>query len=144
MWGGMPGDLNLIKLCVGAENVEALADWQRRNQASGAAPVHVTRMWPTRAAELLDGGSLYWVFKGFALARQRILGLDAREGADGVRRCALVLSPDIVRTAAQSRRAFQGWRYLAAADAPRDLAAGAGHVDLPPALIAQLDAIGVL
>ena len=46
-------------------------------------------MWPKRADEVLNGGSLYWVFKGMVLARQRILRLDARQGADGVLRTDL-------------------------------------------------------
>ncbi len=138
--------LNLIKLCVGAETVDALAEWQaRRTAEQGAATaVHVTRMWPKRADELLDGGALYWVIKGLVLARQRILALEPRDGADGVRRCAIMLDPVILRTAAQQRRPFQGWRYLRGADAPRDLDAGSGCTDLPPALMARLDALGVL
>lgn len=138
--------LNLIKLCVGAETVEDLADWQARRMAERGAgsAVHVTRMWPKRAAELIDGGALYWVIKGFVLARQRILALEPREGADGVRRCAIRLDPAILRTAAQPRRPFQGWRYLRGADAPRDLGTGVGGADLPPALMARLEAMGVL
>ncbi len=142
--------LHLIKLCVGTECVEDLAEWQAQRMAERRAaeadpcPVHVTRMWPRREAELLAGGSLFWVIKGFVLARQRIRALEPREGADGVRRCALLLEPEILRTSPQPRRPFQGWRYLPAAEAPRDLAGGAGLADLPPALMAQLDAMGVL
>lgn len=137
--------LNLIKLCVGAESVEDLAEWQAARIAeTGRAPAHVTRMWPTRGDELLAGGSLYWVIKGLVLCRQRLVALEPREGDDGVRRCALVLAPEIVRTAAQPRRPFQGWRYLRDADAPRDLGAAEARQDLPRALVAALDAVGVL
>ncbi len=143
-------NLHLIKLCVGTESVEDLAEWQahrmaeRRRAEPEACPFHVTRMWPKRAAELLAGGSLYWVIKGLVLARQRIRALEPREDADGVRRCALLLEPQILRTMPQPRRPFQGWRYLPAAEAPLDLPATADHMDLPPALMAQLDAMGVL
>jgi hypothetical protein len=139
-------NLNLVKLCVGTETVEELVDWQARRMAErgAATATHVTRMWPKRGAELVDGGSLYWVFKGFVLARQAIVGLEPRDGADGVRRCAILLDPAVVRTAAQPRRPFQGWRYLRGADAPRDLGAGGVRGDLPPALLAGLDAMGVL
>lgn len=143
-------NLHLIKLCVGTETVEDLAEWQaqriaeRRPAEADPCPVHVTRMWPKREAELLAGGSLYWVIKGFVLARQRIRALEPREGADGVRRCALLLEPEILRTSPQPRRPFQGWRYLSGAEAPRDLAAAADLMDLPPTLMAQLDAMGVL
>lgn len=144
----MAAHLHLIKLCVGTESVDDLVAWQRevaaRNAGAGrvARPTHVTRMWPRRAAELLDAGSLYWVFKGLVLGRQRILGLEARDGEDGIRRCAIALDPEVVRTMPQPRRPFQGWRYLRPEDAPRDVAAGVA--DLPPGLMASLAEIGVL
>ncbi len=40
------------------------------------------------------------------------------------------------------RRAFQGWRYLPADDAPADLAMVEGAGELPPALRSELRAIG--
>ncbi|MBT8476513.1 MAG: DUF1489 domain-containing protein, partial [Alphaproteobacteria bacterium] len=66
----MDNSNNLIKLCVGAERVEDLLNWQKQPRAKGpdGNPRHVTRMWPKREAELLDGGSIYWVFKGVVLA----------------------------------------------------------------------------
>jgi hypothetical protein len=83
------------------------------------------------------------VFRGRVLARQRILGLERREGADGVPRCAIRLDPELVRTAPQPRRAFQGWRYLRPEDAPPDLD-GALPSDVPPELVAGLAELGVL
>jgi hypothetical protein len=143
--------LHLLKLCVGADDVEDLLDWQAGRMAEAAAagreavPVHVTRMWPRREAEVLDGGSLYWVFKGLVLARQRILRLDRRVGEDGILRCGIVLDPTAVRVRPQPRRPFQGWRYLRPDEAPADLdcAAEDGGRDLPPRLAAGLAAIGV-
>jgi hypothetical protein len=140
--------LHLLKLCVGADSVEDLTCWQAgriaERRAAGLPPFayHVTRMWPRRDAEILDGGSLYWVIKGRVLARQRILGLEPRTGADGIERCALRLDPEVVRTLPQPRRPFQGWRYLRPEDAPRDLAASPST--LPPELVAGLTEIGVL
>ncbi|MBW6507323.1 MAG: DUF1489 domain-containing protein [Rhodobacteraceae bacterium] len=135
--------VHLIKLCVGAEGVEDLLAWQRARFGTGNAE-HVTRMWPKREAELLAGGSLYWVFKGAVLARQRLLGLEERRGADGILRCALLLAPDVVRTEAQPRRPFQGWRYLKGADAPRDLPQGRDHADpLPRDLLDAMSVIGL-
>ncbi|TVQ59313.1 MAG: DUF1489 family protein [Rhodobacteraceae bacterium] len=136
------GPLHLLKLCVGADGVEDLAEWQER-QPPGALS-HVTRTRPKRAAEVLDGGSLYWVFKGFVLARQRILGLEPVVGADGIARCAIVLDRSIVRTEAHPRRPFQGWRYLPAAEAPPDLSGAAETDRLPPDLGAALSALGVV
>jgi hypothetical protein len=139
--------LHLIKLCVGADKVEDLLDWQATPQARGpdGRPWHVTRMWPKDGDRLLDGGSLYWVFKGLVLARQRIVALEEVAGGDGIRRCALVLDPAVVRTEAQPRRPFQGWRYLKPAEAPRDLPPGrAPEEALPPKLQAALADLGVL
>lgn len=141
--------LHLVKLCVGAATVQDLVDWQAtvraRNSAAGFGQIttHTTRMWPRREAELLDGGALYWVFKGVVLARQNILALEPRDGADGIRRCAIVLEDKVVRTAPQPRRPFQGWRYLTAEDAPRDLEGGTGHIELPLPLEMALNEIGV-
>jgi len=139
----MPDYVNLVKLCVGTDSVEDLTDWQEA-QFRRRPPEHVTRMWPKRAEEVLNGGSLYWVIKGVILARQRITGLAERRGADGIQRCALVLDPEIIRTEAAPRRPFQGWRYLAPTDSPRDLAMGRDtDSDLPPELISALADIGV-
>ncbi len=140
------GNLNLIKLCVGATSVEDLADWQQQARARGpdGQPRHVTRMWPRRAEELLDGGSLYWVIKGVLLARQRILRLDEVDRGDGIVRCGLVLDPQIVRVEARPRRPFQGWRYFPAADAPPDQRGDRAADALPPELEAALAEIGVL
>ncbi len=138
--------INLVKLCVGAEKVEDLTAWQamRRGETGRPNPVHVTRMWPKRESELLNGGSLYWVFKGQVLARQEIIRLDEVIGQDGIRRCGIVLSNEVIRTEAQPRRAFQGWRYLTPEDAPRDLPeAREGDDDLPDALAATLAEIGI-
>ncbi|MBN2906677.1 MAG: DUF1489 domain-containing protein [Rhodobacteraceae bacterium] len=140
------GHVNLVKLCVGAERVEDLLAWQEQPRAKGpdGKPRHVTRMWPKRSEALLNGGSLYWVFKGVMLARQRIVRLDEVIGSDGIARCGIVLDPEVVRTEAVPRRPFQGWRYLPPEDSPRDLSqARQADTDLPPALMAALAEIGV-
>ena len=140
------GQLNIIKLCVGAESVEDLTDWHRAHAhvwAPGTTE-HVTRMWPKRDAELLQGGSLYWVIKGVIQARQRLLGLAERRGGDGILRCALVLDAEVIRTENALRRPFPGWRYLEADEAPRDLPKGRAMDDaLPPELAAALAEIGL-
>lgn len=140
------GFVNLLKLCVGAESVEDLADWQAQNASRWPAgcALHVTRMWPKREAEILGGGSLYWVIRGAVLCRQRLVGLERVTGEDGISRCALVLDRTIHRTEAAPRRPFQGWRYLDPADAPRDLTAGRQVDDrLPPDLAQALAEIGL-
>ena len=119
----MTGFVNLVKLCVGADSVEDLLNWHRTHPSPFPTGErrHITRMWPKREAEILAGGSLYWVVKGVILCRQRVVRLDEIEGADGIRRCGIILDPEVVRTEAATRRPFQGWRYLAPNDAPRDL-----------------------
>ena len=142
----MDNCIHLLKLCVGAERVEDLTDWQKTPRAKGpdGLPRHITRMWPRREAEVLNGGSLYWVFKGVILARQKILRFDEVTGSDGILRCGLVLDPKVVRTEAAPRRPFQGWRYLAPKDAPRDLKRCRTDADdAPPQLLAALAEIGV-
>ena len=137
--------VNIVKLCVGANSIEDLARWQKDNAARWPAgqAAHVTRMWPKREAEVLRG-SLYWVIKGVILCRQKIVGLQEVQGADGIARCALMLDRQIIRTEAMPRRAFQGWRYLPAADSPADLPEGRAHEEkLPPALERALAEIGL-
>lgn len=137
--------LHLLKLCVGVERPEQLHEWQLQRQSAGQQLQHTTRMWPRRAAELLDGGSLYWVMKGAIQARQRILRLDEVTGADGIRRCKIVLHSDLMRVSSAPKRAFQGWRYLEGADAPRDIGlVGGADDDLPEDLREALGEIGVL
>lgn len=131
--------LNILKLCVGADSVEDLLQWQAQHLGHWPAgrAEHITRMWPKRAEEVLDGGSLFWVIKGQVLARQRILALEPRQGADGIARCALVLDAQVIRTEAAARRPFQGWRYLAAEESPRDLPKGRALETALPASLAQ-------
>jgi len=139
--------LHLIKLSVGTTSVEDLEDWHKDPRAQGpdGLPRHVTRMWPKREAELLDGGSIYWVIQGVVQCRQRILRLDEVTGSDGIRRCAIVLEPEIIRTATARKRPFQGWRYLPLGDTPPDLSRSRESDDsLPPELSSALADIGVI
>jgi hypothetical protein len=138
--------LHLIKLSVGTEDVADLAAWHqtKRAQTADGLPRHITRMWPKREADLLAGGSIYWVIKGVILCRQTVLRLDEVIGNDGLRRCAIVMDPEHALVEATPKRAFQGWRYLDPADAPRDLAkARKGDDRLPPELSSALAEIGV-
>ena len=137
--------LNILKLCVGAESVEDLQQWHQQHSHiwPKGQTEHITRMWPRRQDEVLQG-SLYWVIKGVILARQRLLALDERVGADGISRCALILDAEVIRTEAAPRRPFQGWRYLDPADSPPDLRrAAAAETPLPPAMAMALAELGV-
>ena len=131
--------LHMIKLCVGIDSVEALEAWRRERGVT--APRMHTRMTPKRSAEIVDGGSLYWVIKGVVLCRQRILAVETV--GDGVNaRCEVALDPAIVRTAPVPRRAFQGWRYFEAKDAPEDLDSGGDLGAMPADLAVKLRELG--
>jgi len=143
--------LNLIKLCVGCDSVEQLSAWIKRRlkdkKARGHRPehIHTTRMVPKRADELLDGGSLYWVIRGAIMCRQRFIDIRPFIDKDGIGRCRLVIEPKVVLVEPRPFRAFQGWRYLAAEDAPRDLdraAPGARH--MPEDMRRELRQLGLL
>jgi hypothetical protein len=133
--------LHLIKLCVGADNPEDLRAWRAERAAEGHRPIVHTRQTPKRAAEILDGGSLYWVFKGMILIRQPILAIET-VGEGVARRCEILLSEAMIATAPHPRRAFQGWRYLPPEDAPPDFALLPAEGELPIELARQLRELG--
>jgi hypothetical protein len=139
--------IHIIKLSVGAESIDDLAERQRRQMArvnkakERPLPVCGTRSWPKRRAEALAGGSLYWVIKGIACVRQPILAIDEVTDEHGLR-CGLYLDPTLIKTAPQPRRAFQGWRYLEPRDAPADLTTMKGGAELPEDLRRRLAELG--
>ena len=134
--------LHLIKLCVGADSLQDLALWQQDRKRHENV-MHVTRQTPKQAEQLLDGGSLYWVIKGIITARQRLLELRPLS-IEGASYCGLVLDPALVEVRPRIQRAFQGWRYLQAKDAPPDMPHG--HVDeaMPDYMRRELAAMGLL
>jgi len=139
--------VHLIKLSVGTESIEDMLGWQQQRAATAADGLyyHVTRMWPKREAEIVNGGSIYWVIKGEISARQKIIRLDEKIGVDGIRRCGIVLEPEVIPTVSALKRPFQGWRYLAPGDAPADLPKGRAREEpLPLELNRALADIGVL
>lgn len=144
--------LHLIKLCVGCDSVEELASWQSERLAQmkrdGTTPeiFHRTFQSPKKRAELLDGGSLFWVIKGVVQARQQLR--DIREGTkdDGTPCALLVLDRALIPVRPMPRRAFQGWRYLSPEDAPADLGAGqhSDVAEMPPKLRRELAELGLI
>jgi hypothetical protein len=141
--------VHLIKLSVGSDSLDDLAAWQAQRLESmrrkGQKPelVHITRHMPRRAQDVLDGGSIYWVIKGFVLARQRLLELRPLE-RDGVAHCGLVYDPQMVRVAPRPHRPFQGWRYFNPKDAPPDLARGQGIEEMPESMLRELAELGLV
>ena len=140
--------LHIIKLAVGIEDPEDLGPRQIRWKNARGNYQHRTRMTPTRAAEILDGGSMYWVIKGVIQVRQPIVGLHSKKDDSGKPYCIIELEPRHIPVAATAKRPFQGWRYLKDTDAPPDIGkfAAAAYVDpkMPKALKAELQRLGLL
>ncbi len=143
--------LHLIKLSVGTDSVQDLQDWinqklkEKKRRGQKPERIHTTRMMPKRAAELLDGGSIYWVIRGEILCRERILDIRPVVDRDGVSRCQLVLDPKCILVQPRPYRAFQGWRYLEVTDAPPDLdRAAPGARNMPESLRRELRELGLL
>lgn len=135
--------IHMVKLCVGADNIDDLVSWQQRLLKTLPNPVHHTRMTPKRRDEMLAGGSIYWVIKRAIRARQRIIDIRNFDDETGRSMCELVFDPEIIRTYAQPKRPFQGWRYLKPGAAPRDLNSKENAVDLPEGLDEALKQAGV-
>ncbi|MBB6253827.1 DUF1489 family protein [Nitrospirillum iridis] len=139
--------LHMLRLAVGAPDLADMRDWRNRNQMDWhghrVVPTYTRRM-PTRTAELLDGGSLYWVVKGVLCCRARFVGFDLMRSAEGDEVCRMLLDTELVETVPEPKRPFQGWRYLKPEDAPPDLdQAGGGGQDLPPHILAELRQLGL-
>jgi hypothetical protein len=117
--------LHLIKLSVGPKDVAALAALQAERLRTDPPLRAWTRMFPKRQAEILDGGSIYWVVAGFVRVRQRILDIREEQWDDATPCAGLVLDPVLVPVAARPMKPFQGWRYLKPEEAPPDVAQGA-------------------
>ena len=141
--------LHLIKLCVGCDSVQDLEDWiakkLKAQKTRKPEHIHTTRMVPKRADELTAGGSLYWVIRGAVMCREKIMAVRPFIDRDGIGRCRLVLDGKLVLVEPRPYRAFQGWRYLAVNDAPRDLKRAApGAAKMPETLRRELTELGLL
>jgi hypothetical protein len=142
--------LHLIKLCVGAESIEDLEEWiaqriaERKKRGEKQLSLHVTRMAPKRGAELLDGGSLYWVIRGQVAARQALRDIETFTDEQGIGRCRLWMEPRVTPVLPRPYRPFQGWRYLPAKDAPPDLRGRSGIAEMPEELRRELSGLGLL
>ncbi|RED52553.1 DUF1489 family protein [Aestuariispira insulae] len=143
----VPGSLHLRKLSVGSESVDSMIAWQDMMRARRGGHIwHVTRSWPKRAEELLQGGSLYWIIKGVMVARQPIIGFEEHppENPEDKPYCRIMLGDEVIKTHPWPHRPFQGWRYLKAEDAPPDLDGAGGDDQMPPEMAAELKALGLL
>ncbi|WP_323378370.1 DUF1489 family protein [Skermanella mucosa] len=138
--------IHLIKLAVGISDPDHLAEVQqgRRFVRDGMAVVPAyTRRKPRRPDEVTGGGSIYWVIKGQVRCRQRVLDFEMMDGEEGETWCRIILDPTLVPTLPQSKKAFQGWRYLEPDAAPRDLGDADPGGELPPHILAELRELGL-
>ena len=137
--------VHLKKLSVGSVSLESMRQWQAQRLQSGQPLIHPTRNWPRRRDELLDGGSLYWIIKGQMQARQRIDDMIELVDGEGIKRCGIVLNPEIIPVWPRKERIFQGWRYLEVENAPQDMPADIRDGSTMPAeLASELRDLGLL
>lgn len=143
--------LHILKLAVGCESVKELKGRVAERMAIAKQKglplrhVHVTRMTPKRDAEILAGGSLYWVIKGEIAAREKIIAIEPFRDKDGIGRCRLVMQPKVIAVSPRPMRPFQGWRYLDPKSAPPDLGKAADSVAaMPEPMRRELRELGLL
>ncbi len=137
--------LHMVKLAVGIRDVAHLRQVQAARLAEALPLRHRTRSFPRRADEITAGGSMYWVIAGAIVVRQRITDILHDHWEDGSACAGLIFDPELVGVAARPTKPFQGWRYLAAEDAPPDLGQEAATGEaLPPALRHALRELGLL
>jgi hypothetical protein len=131
--------LHLTKVAYGCDSIEYLQE-RLALRAAHQPSFLTTRYLPKRAAEI-EGGSLFWIVKHKLIGRSPITGFGEAEGG----RVAIYLEPRLILIQARPKRAHQGWRYLEGADAPPDLGdASEGVAEMPPALVGELAAMGLI
>ncbi len=135
--------LHLTKLAVGVRDIAHLRTLQAARRESDPPLRHRTRNFPRRAAEIIKGGSMFWVVSGVLAVRQRLTEIREDRWDDGSRCAGLILDPVLVPVMGRKTKPFQGWRYLEAGDAPADLtgASAKGLADLPPEMLRELQAL---
>ncbi len=111
--------IHLIKLAVGVDDIDHLLERQRVNKKGNVE--HRTRMMPKRVNDLLDGGSMYWVIRGFIQARRTLVDLREGKDAHGKSVCVIEMEPKIHLVHPRAQRPFQGWRYLKTDAVPLDI-----------------------
>jgi hypothetical protein len=134
--------LHMLKLAVGIEDVDQLRRIRAARAAERGGSWVYTRNHPRRAAEVLAGGSIYWVIRGHIRVRQKVIGFRRERDDNGRRYCLIEVDTRLVATLPRPWRPFQGWRYLLPEDAPADRSQGgepnANH------LLAELRSLGLI
>ena len=143
--------LHLLKMAVGIESFDHLRAVQRerlqlgKNLGAKGELRHLTRNKPKRTFSVLDGGSIYWIIKGYICARQKIKGFGEALGRNGRPRCAIFLDPNLIQTVLLQQKPIQGWRYLEEITAPDDLVGSPRQeTSLPDEMAKELRFLGLL
>ena len=126
-----------------ALGMASLDDLERRmaHLSHQGEPFITTKYRPTRHEEIAGLGSLFWIVKHQLVARSPITRFGETESG----RVSIHLSPELTRVAVRPKRAHQGWRYLAAGDAPTDLDRAADGMEaMPPELMGRLAGLGLV
>jgi hypothetical protein len=134
--------LHLLKLAVGVDDLDHLRRIRAARAAERGGAWVYTRNHPRRAAEVLAGGSIYWIIRGQIRVRQRVTGFRGERDANGRRYCLIEVDERLVPTLSRAWRPFQGWRYLSPEDAPADRSESGEQPS--DRLLAELHALGLL
>ena len=143
---GPSSPVHMMKLAVGVPSFEEFESRVDARRLSGAGMQVWTRSFPKRAGDVIGEGSLYWVIAGLLSARQTIITIEEDTYDDGSRCARIEVEPVLIRVSPVRTKPFQGWRYLAAADAPPDVDAADATIGdtLPAALRRELRALCLL
>lgn len=145
--------VHLLRTGVGVDSVQHLYDIQRTHRqsiyAAGSGAFLTTRGTPTRANDILNGGSVYWIIKQQICARQTVEDIQTLKDDEGRKYCLITMKPEIIMTMPIPHRHIQGWRYLPPDKAPADFKifdpTDTGNADeIDPNLAEDLRAAGLL
>lgn len=130
--------LHMTRVAVGCPDYPTLAE-RIASRADAGEVRFATRFRPKRADELL-GGKLHFIVRHTLVGRVEILRFEDRD--DG--RIDIVCAGALERVHPLPKRAHQGWRYLADADAPKGIDEGDGIDQLPPELYRELAELSLI
>ena len=132
--------LHMTKIAFGAESPATLRAWLESQAANAWGEARLTTRYLPKRIDEMAGGSLYWIHSHVIVGRSPLLGFEAKpEGRHWIR-----LEPRLIAVQPQPRRAHQGWRYLAAADAPADLDSDGASEAMPGHLVSELARLGLV
>jgi hypothetical protein len=129
----------MTRIAFGIDSPPELKDRLESRAENGEIRL-TTRYMPKRHEEMA-GGSLYWIIKHAIVGRSPLIGfMDNGEGRTWIR-----IRPELIPVRSIPKRAHQGWRYLAEADAPPDLGQSESSGDhMPPKMLGELMKMGLV